>query len=600
MSTRPPEPSFPEDSDALPPPAPPGVPTLDLVPLQSPAAPALPSVPGYEVLGRQGEGGMGVVYRALDLRLKRMVALKVIKAGLEVPAEALARFQAEAEALARLSHPHLVQVYELGSWQPPAGPPLPYLALEFVAGGSLDDRLRQGPVDPRDAAGLVEVLARAIGAAHAKGIVHRDLKPANVLLSPPVEGSSGNSAFGFPKVSDFGLVKCLDAGQSHTATGQVVGTPAYMAPEQAEGRSDVGAAADVYALGAILYRLLAGRVPFEANSTVALLYQVVHQPPRPIRELRPEVPAGLEEVCLRCLEKQPASRYPSAGELADALHRWLEAHAGQGPTTDWVRAPAEETGPQQPVPAPVRLRRRWLLAATAALVLGVGGLVAWWMWGGIIGRLGPAAPLKGSIDVLISRPGKSRPMRLNDPQARPLRLGDTVRIAVELNRPAYLYVLWIDAEGKVGPVYPWVEGDWNRRGTEKPNQKLLLPETHFGESARNRDEGPPNYPMKTGPAGMETLLLGVRATPLPVNVDLEAVLAGLGTQARDNADELREVAWFQNGDLVWDEKDRAPNLGGTKGSGNPMLRLQYVLGERLGEHFEFTRAVTFGYQGGKE
>jgi hypothetical protein len=490
-------------------------------------------------------------------------------------------------------------VYELGSWQPPGGSPLPYLALEFVADGSLDDRLRQGPVDPRDAAGLVEVLARAIGAAHEKGVVHRDLKPANVLLSPPVEGSSGNTAFGFPKVSDFGLVKCRDAGQSPTATGQVVGTPAYMAPEQAEGRSDVGPAADVYALGAILYRLLAGRVPFEASTTLALLYQVVHQPPRPIRELRPEVPPGLEEICLRCLEKRAAGRYPSAGDLAGALRRWLETPAGHRPTPDRPVPATEDPEPERPVTAPPPPRRRRLWVA-AALVLVAGGLVAWRLVDGVIRPWWPAAPLEGSIDVVITRTGRSLPMRLRHPEARPLRLGDRVRIEVELNRPAYVYVLWIDTEGKVWPLYPWVEGDWNRRGTEESVRELVLPQSDLGGVRRDVREGPPNYPTRAGPEGMETLLLLARATPLPATVDLRGELPRLGKQAPANADELREMALIVNGRLVRDEKDRAPDPAVRVGSDNPVLRLQQVLQEQLGKHFEYTRAVTFGYQGGKE
>jgi WD40 repeat protein/tetratricopeptide (TPR) repeat protein len=267
-----------------------------------------PTVPGYEVLGKLGEGGMGVVYQARHLRLNRVVALKVILAGGHAGAAQLARFRTEAEAIARLQHPGVVQVYESGEHDG-----LPYLALEYCPGGSLAAKLRGTPLRPAEAAALVERLAGAVDAAHRQQVVHRDLKPANVLLA----------ADGTPKVTDFGLAKLLGAA-GQTASGVVMGTPSYIAPEQAGGQSDaVGPAADIYALGAILYECLTGRPPFKGPTPLDTIAQVVSEEPVPLRRLNARLPRDLETVCLKCLEKDPARRYGSARELAEDLHRFL-------------------------------------------------------------------------------------------------------------------------------------------------------------------------------------------------------------------------------------------------------------------------------------
>jgi tetratricopeptide (TPR) repeat protein len=267
----------------------------------------LPCVPGYQVLSELGRGGMGVVYKARQVSLDRLVALKVVLAGEFAGVQERSRFAAEALAVARLQHPNVVQVFEVGEHNGH-----PYLALEFVEGGSLADRLRSGR-PPLPAAELAERLARAVQAAHEKGVVHRDLKPANVLLT----------ADGTPKIADFGLAKRLDAPAAATRTGAIVGTPAYMAPEQAEGRKDVGPAADVWALGAILYECLTGRPPFQGPTPTDTILRVLSDEPPPPRRLEAAVPRDLETIALKCLRKEPAKRYASAGELADDLRRFL-------------------------------------------------------------------------------------------------------------------------------------------------------------------------------------------------------------------------------------------------------------------------------------
>ncbi len=268
---------------------------------------AFPQIPGFEILGELGRGGMGVVYKANQVKLKRVVALKMILIGELASAEDLHRFRREAEAIARLQHPAIVQVFEIGEV---AGNP--YYALEFCEGGSLADWLARTPPTPNEAARVLEILARAVHVAHEKGIVHRDLKPANVLLTRE----------GAPKITDFGLVKKLDDA-SKTQSGVILGTPSYMAPEQAAGHSSkVGPAADIYALGTILYELLTRRPPFRASSTLELLMQVIHEDPIAPSLLQGSIPPDLETICLKCLHKDPRKRYPNAHELAEDLLRY--------------------------------------------------------------------------------------------------------------------------------------------------------------------------------------------------------------------------------------------------------------------------------------
>jgi serine/threonine protein kinase/WD40 repeat protein len=274
------------------------------------ASEAWPTFPGYELLEELGRGGVGVVYRARHTALNRVVAVKVLKAAAAVDWVSPVRFRAEAEVVARLQHPNIVQIFEVGEHHG-----LPFLALEFVNGGSLEKRLAGTPLPALQAAQLTEVLARAVHAAHEQGVVHRDLKPANILLT----------ADGVPKVTDFGLAKRLDSPAGPTCSGHVLGTPSYMAPEQAQGRvREVGPASDVYALGAILYECLTGRPPFRAANMLGTLAQVVSEEPVPPTRLQPRMPRDLGTVCLKCLEKDPGKRYPSARELADDLRRFLD------------------------------------------------------------------------------------------------------------------------------------------------------------------------------------------------------------------------------------------------------------------------------------
>ena len=268
-----------------------------------------PTIPGYEILDEIGHGGMGVVFKARQVGLNRIVAIKMLLSHGALREDYRRRFNQEARVMALLQHPNIVQVYEIGELEGH-----PFMVMEYVPGQNLRDRQEGKPWAPRQVAEMVAVLACAVQAAHAHGFIHRDLKPNNILLA--TDGS--------PKICDFGVAKCLEGPTDHTQTGQLVGTPCYMAPEQVVGvRGVQGPGVDIYALGVILYELLTGRPPFMADNPVNTLQMVTTQEPVPPRRWQPRTPRDLETICLKCLEKIPSRRYPTAQELAEDLGRFL-------------------------------------------------------------------------------------------------------------------------------------------------------------------------------------------------------------------------------------------------------------------------------------
>lgn len=277
----------------------------------APTRGAHPSVPGYDILEEIGRGGMGIVYKARQCRLDRVVALKTVPAAFGASDQAIARFREEARAAARLQHPSIVRVHDWGEVDGQ-----PFYAMEYLPGPNLDQLLKRngGPLPPREAARLVASVARSVDHLHRQGIVHRDLKPSNILLD----------AQGGPCVTDLGLAKLMDDSGLRTASGAILGTPSYMAPEQAAGRSgEVGPRTDIYGLGAILYELLTGRPPFQGATWIDTQVRVLEAEPVSPRSINPAVPRDLEWIALRCLEKDPKRRHPDAAALADDLERFL-------------------------------------------------------------------------------------------------------------------------------------------------------------------------------------------------------------------------------------------------------------------------------------
>ncbi len=439
--------------------------------------PELPVIPGYEVLGELGRGGMGVVYQARQAGLNRLVALKVILAGGHAGADERARFRAEAEAVARLQHPNIVQIHEVGEQ---AG--LPFFSLEYCPGGNLATQLQGHPLPPAEAARLTETLARAVHHAHARGIVHRDLKPANILLlnqstTDDTDGTDKNrnrdhssvpSVLSvvdlLPKITDFGLAKQLDRAQGQTQSGAIVGTPSYMAPEQAGGKSRaIGPAADVWALGAILYELLTGRPPFLGATPLDTLAQVLSQEPVPPSRLQPKVPRDLETVCLKCLRKEPAKRYASAAELADDLGRFL---SGQP-----VRA--RRTGRAERVVKWVR--RKPALAAvlglSVVLVLLLGGGGMWLVWTAASRRAEQEGTLRTLLDEVRDRRVAAR---AGGPRAQPAwaEASAAARRARELLQAD---AVGADLRGRAEALLAeWEAEDHDRRTAAELDNVLLL------------------------------------------------------------------------------------------------------------------------------
>jgi|GEM_PF-61142 len=334
------------------------------------------NLPGYEVLGELGRGGMGVVYKARQVGLNRLVAIKMILSGANAGPRERARFHSEAESVARLQHPNIVQIYDISQ---KAG--CPWFSLEFVDGDSLYKRVGGRSIDPYEAAVIMESLALAIDYAHERGVIHRDLKPANILLS----GGDGKTlSTSTPKITDFGLARQLEQDVRLTQSGVVIGTPCYMAPEQVENPGgDLGPSVDIYGLGALLYELLTGRPPFCAETNFETMRQVVSEDPVPPSKLNPAVPLGLEKICLKCLEKETFDRYPTARALAEDLILFLDGKrpTAQNKRPSGIRRRPESAGlrrsggREQPKSAFNRT-----VAAVALLVLLFAAMIAFGVW----------------------------------------------------------------------------------------------------------------------------------------------------------------------------------------------------------------------------
>ncbi len=421
----------------------------------------LPSFAGYEVLERVGGGGMGEVFRARHLRTNRVVALKTVSAacrpGSPEHQAFLARFRVEAEAASRLRHPNVVAVYDVGEEDG-----RPYLTMEWVDGGSLADALAGRPQPERQAADWVRALARAVEHVHRAGIVHRDLKPANVLIAEggmrnaepdhreaPPPGAKAPLQAAVLKLADFGIARLLDRPRT-TAPHQWLGTPEYVAPELTGGPGGpdaVGPAADVYGLGVLLYELLTGRPPFRADEALETLRQVRDEEPLPPRRLRPRLSRDLETVCLKCLQKHPAKRYPSAEALAEDLDRWLGGRAIQArPVGRWARG--VKWARRHP-------ERAALAAVVAALVLAAGGSALWQRWAG---NADYARQLAASADhqLLLVRYAVGQAAQDGDLRGllgAPEADGPALRRHLEQTKREFLR--WFTRPGEEPPIVNW-------------------------------------------------------------------------------------------------------------------------------------------------
>jgi serine/threonine protein kinase len=562
----------------------------------------------YRVLRLLGGGGMGMVFAAEDPQLGRQIALKVLQPALAADTAARQRFLREARAMAVLEHDHVAAIHQVGEDRG-----VPYLAMPLLKGETLENRLRRaGPPPLAEALRIGAEIAEGLTAAHDRGLVHRDIKPANVWLeergsAAGDRGSSvedrgsrmGSSATLTPnprppgpnprpparvKVLDFGLARPLGSSEL-SVPGSVLGTPHYMSPEQARGEP-LDPRSDLFSLGTILYRMTTGRLPFTGGNLLAVLREVQEHEPAPPRTLRPDLSEGLDRLIRHLLTKDRAGRPASAAEVARALRDLGGVTAGAG-------APAA-------VAAPVAGRRRgrrlaWTAGGGALLLLALA--VAYLLWP----RPAPAPmslpPFKGTIDLRVLRPdgGRQRNLGLSDPGVLPLRHGtDFVRLEATMNRPAYLYLVWVDTEGHAGLVYPWDEENNRRLPNERPVQHLFWPSAEVGGL------------LTDGPAGTSSLLLLAREEKLPEDTDIGKLFGELGPQ---KSMDRREAAWFENGELlaqgeVIDGVRRhlpcnfPPDRGGvtarqTAVIDDPVLRLQELLRTRLKSQFRYSRGVCF-------
>jgi serine/threonine protein kinase len=518
----------------------------------------------YRILKQIGEGGMGTVFHAVDTKVDREVAVKVIRPDFR-GTDAEARFEREARATAQIKHDHVVEIYHFDR----IGEVL-CLEMPLLRGESLHARLqREKQLPLADVLKIGREMAEGLAAAHAAALIHRDVKPANVFLSQ--EHGAWRA-----RLLDLGLAHNNAAPAHLTEKGALVGTPAYMSPEQIDGQPLDGRS-DLFSLGVVLYHLLTGDNPFAADTVTAIMRRITTVEPPPVNQLRAEAPPQLAQLLIRLLAKDRDGRPKTAAEVGAAL-RALEHQQPRDPTT------------RLSVPIPPSAHRP---LSRRAVLIGLGAGATAVMLGGagyaVHGLSQPPIlpPLKGYVDVLISDAELGRlrrqNVRLSDPGALPIGAGDKFCIVAELNRTAYVYILWIRANGEVEPAYPWTPGEWEPRPhVEKPINHLRRPE--------KVDE---KFRMPLGTPGMETLVLLARETVLPQVVDVRRELGEVPPQKEQN---FEAIVWFENGTIVKDEPGRGA-LSFIIKDDDPLLALQEQIRTRLGKWFSYTRAVSFAYRG---
>jgi serine/threonine protein kinase len=550
---------------------------------------ALPAVGeefgGHRIEALLGEGGMGCVYRATDPVLRREVALKVMKPEVAARPNSRERFLREARALAALQHDHVAHIFQVGE-----ADGVPFLTMPLLPGESLAARLKHKKVLP--AAEVLRIgreAAEGLAAVHAAGLVHRDFKPSNLWLEPDT---------GRVKLLDFGLAREQRGGDGLTQEGFAVGTPEYMSPEQVDGQPLDGRS-DLFSLGSVLYECATGRRPFAGTTHSAILVAVTgHQPPI-AAEVNPSVPGDLSALIGCLLAKQAHNRPASAQDVAEMI-RAMEA--GRATDTASERLPARTTERGR------KRSWRWVAAAAAVVLLGVVGYVTVKPpWGT---RSTPPSPppsedpnnrvvtrtaLTAKLDVRVwKNRDTSRGLALGDPGALPLQAGDLIRFEVRLDRPGYVYLIYVDANGQATPLYPWRRDSWDECRPETARDRLDLPDDPA------KDAGP----LSPGPSGIEAVLMLVRDKPLAEaeRRQLAEGLAGRPVRPPAKPDLLRGVVWLgeQEGPRFSNAHDRGrPGFGDDQAvqAHDPVEQVRRLLRTRLQPHGGEARGVCFSFSG---
>jgi predicted Ser/Thr protein kinase len=419
----------------------------------------------YEIVAELGRGAMGVVYQARQRSLGRLVALKMVL-NTQVNPGMLERFKQEARSAATLDHPGIVPLFEFGE-----ADGQPYYTMAFVEGDTLSGLVRgQGPLPPARAAHLLAQVADAVACAHERGIIHRDLKPDNVLVDRQ----------GHARITDFGLARRLEDGPNLTAPGSVMGTPSYMAPEQAQGLTELTPAVDVYALGAMLHAVLAGQSPFSGTSVYEVLLKVTREPPPPLRQVKADLPEALERIVLRCLEKDPARRYASAADVAADLRAWLASEPGEPRAlARGGERPRDLAEPTERIAAPPRAGRgRRLVLAGVVLLLAAGAVLGWHLYQRStnsqanpeeVGGEWPR-PARQDFPLTVSLEG----VRPDAKEIYRLSAGQPVRIVIESPRDVYVVVSTTDENGNPIQLFP---NEWEKDNLVRAGVRRTIPGT---------------------------------------------------------------------------------------------------------------------------
>jgi len=426
----------------------------------------------YQIIEELGRGSFAVVYLAHDQELERNVAIKIPGNEKRASSQQLLRLLEEARAAARLRHPGIVAIYDV---QPLADGGV-FAVLEYVAGKTLRQWASSDSLTWQDVATLFADIADAVAYAHARGFIHRDLHPENIIIDE----------HGAPHILDFGLA--IHEDDQATFAGERAGSLPYMSPEQVRGESHrLDGRSDIWAIGAMLYEALTGRRAFAGTFEEQVLDEILHRDLKPARQIRAEIPVQLERICRRCLSKKPEDRFSTAGDLANELRRVVATRAR-------------------------RISRRASLAATIIALCCLPAIYLGWHYASNRG----AANDRLDVDLLVWKKGQWNSIQQNSDML-PLHDGDQLRINAHSTRRRYLYIAWIDAQGVVSPVFPWLQGDWQQRPNERARTSVYLP-------AGGADEV---WPMRVPSAGCEVVLLFGRTTPLPTNVNLTERLQSL-------------------------------------------------------------------------
>ena len=525
----------------------------------------------YRVVRELGDGGMGIVYLADDPDGRRQVAVKVMKPDRAAIPSARQRFLREARSAMAIEHDHVVPIYQVEE-----NGDCPFLVMPVLRGESLEVRLARESLLPIELVLKVgQEIALGLAAAHEKGLVHRDAKPANTWLEGDPASPDPSTQVRRVKVLDFGLARVADSTDGLSSTGTVVGTPAYMAPEQADGRA-VDARADLFSLGAILYRMATGRRAFDGPTTTAVLTAIATHNPPPPNQVNPAIPPSLSTLVMRLLEKDPRKRPESAQVVAAEL-----ARIANDQTAVPLRAP------------------RWRVIVPVVVLCLLVGFGTWYLIRkpNTVDTTNPtprgSVPVtyRGKIDVEIPRPvaGRTQYLRLNTFGALPLKLDDQFKVVVKVAPAAFLYVFWVEPDGTVAPVYPWdSEKEWGSRPSEeKPASELQLP------SATQ------NWTITNDLSGVATLIVLARPTRLDVSDDVvRGWFTGLPPIPLPEGEGTAAI-WFNNYVRVTDDPDRGPFLKRVE-SADMFQRWQSAFQEKVSAVASFESSVSFARMGRKK